>query len=122
MYKLSVQSYNTQPNKMENVTNLEKRIGADLGFGSANLHPANGEGCVGSSGLDKTLRLEEILKIAYEMDEKPNIIIKGGPHAKWYLKRCSKDLIDASIEKQRSWRDISRSTMWIIDWDINPNV
>jgi len=52
------------------------------------------------------------------MNEKPNIIIKAGPRAKWYLKHCSKDLIDTEIEKQKSWRDISRSIMWIIDWDI----
>ena len=40
------------------------------------------------------------------------------PHAKWYLKYCLRDLIDAEIEKQKSWKNISRSTMWIIDWDI----
>lgn len=28
------------------------------------------------------------------MDEKPNVIIKAGPRAKWYLKCCPKDLID----------------------------
>ena len=103
---------------MEHITFLEKRIGADLGYHESNLRPANDEGCVGKSGLDKSLSLEEILEIAYKMNEKPNVIIKAGPRAKWYLKRCPKDLIDAEIEKQRSWRDISRSTMWIIDWDI----
>ena len=52
------------------------------------------------------------------MDEKPNVVIKAGPRAKWYLKQCPKDLINIEIEKQRSWRDISRSTMWIIEWDM----
>jgi len=97
---------------------MEKRTGADLGYHESNLHPVNGEGCVGKSDLDKNLSLERILEIAYKRDEKPNIIIKAGPRAKWYLKRCPKDLNDSAIEKQRNWRDISRSTMWIIDWDI----
>ena len=105
-------------NKMEHIAFLEKRIGTDLGWHESNLRPANDEGCVGKNGLDKSLSLEIILEIAYKMDDKPNIIIKAGPRAKWYLKRCPKDLIDTAIEKQRSWRDISRSTMWIIDWDM----
>ncbi len=103
---------------MEHITLMEKRISADLGYNDSNLRPANDEGCVGKSGLDKNLSLERILEIAYKMDEKPNIIIKAGPRAKWYLKRCHKNLIDAEIEKQRCWRNISRSTMWIIDWDM----
>jgi|LakMenE01Jun11ns_1017448.scaffolds.fasta_scaffold9791435_2 hypothetical protein len=109
--------YKLKYNKMEHITFLEKRIGVDLGYHESNLHPANDEGRVGKSGLDKSLSLEEILEIAYKMNEKPNVIIKAGPRAKWYLKRCHKDLIETEIEKQRSWRDISRSTMWIIDWD-----
>jgi hypothetical protein len=110
-------TYKLKYNKMEHITLMEKRIGADLGYHESNLRPANDEGCVGKSGLDKNLSLERILEIAYKMDKKPNVIIKAGPRAKWYLKQCSKDLIDAEIEKQRSWRDISRGTMWIIDWD-----
>lgn len=110
-------SYKLKHNKMEHIAFLEKRIGADLGYHESNIRPPNGEGCVGKSGLDKSLSLERILEIAYKMDDKPNIIIKAGPRAKWYLKCCPKDLIDAAIEKQKRWRDISRSTMWIIDWD-----
>ena len=103
---------------MEHIAFLEKRGAADLGYHDSNLRPANDEGCVGKSGLDKSLSLNRILEIAYKMDEKPNIIIKAGPRAKWYLKKCPKHLIDIAIEKQRNWRDISRSTMWIIDWDM----
>lgn len=102
---------------LEHITRLEKRIGADLGYHESNLRPINDEGCVGKSGLDKNLSLESVLEIAYKMNPKPNIIIKAGCRAKWYLKQCSKDLIDIEIEKQRKWRDISRCTMWIIDWD-----
>ena len=71
--------------KMEHITLMEKRIGADLGYHKSNLRPVNDEGCVGKSGLDKNLSLERILEIAYKMNPKPNVIIKAGPRAKWYL-------------------------------------
>lgn len=104
---------------MEHITLLQKRIGADLFYGQKyHLYPQDGEGRVGAEGFDKNLSLTEIIEIAYKINEKPNIIIKAGPNAKWYLKRCPKELIDEEIQKQRDWRDISRSTMWIIDWDI----
>ena len=103
--------------KMEHVTLMQKRLGVDVGFNGSCHHPANGEGCVGKRGLDKHLSLERILEIAYEMDTKPNIIIKAGPRAKWYLKHFPKDFIERAIEKQK-WRDISSATMWIIDWDL----
>ena len=85
---------------MEHITLMEKRIGTDLGYHKSNLRPANGEGCIGKSGLDKNLSLERILEIAYKMEKKPNIIIKAGPRAKWELKRCPKDLIGIEIEKK----------------------
>jgi hypothetical protein len=101
---------------MEHISLIEKRIGVDLGWD--NIQPANGEGCVGKKGLDKNLSLERIIEIAYRLEIKPNIIIKAGDRAKWYLKHCPKDLIDIEIEKRKSWTDTSRSTMWIIDWDM----
>ena len=103
---------------MEHINFIQKRIGADLGYHESNVRPADGEGCIGVRGLDKNLSLGEIIEIAYKIHDKPNIIIKAGPRAKWYLKRCNKELIDEEIQKQRNWRDISRSTMWIIDWDM----
>ena len=36
---------------------------------------------------------------------------------KWYLKQCPKDEIEREIKKQQDWRDVSRSTMYIIEWD-----
>ena len=100
---------------MEHITRMQKRHGVDVGFHESNLHPANGEGRVGKSGLDKHLSLERILEIAYQMDD--NIIIKAGPRAKWYIKRFPLESIDTAIEKQKNWRNISRSTMWIIEWE-----
>lgn len=103
---------------MEHINFIQKRNGVDLGWNESNIQPPDREGCVGKSGLDKNLSLGEILEIAYKIHDKPNIIIKAGPRAKWYLKRCTKELIDEEIQKQRNWRDISRSTMWIINWDM----
>jgi hypothetical protein len=51
------------------------------------------------------------------MEEKPNIIIKAGTNAKWYIKKFDTNIIEEEILKQRNWRDISKSTMYIIEWD-----
>ena len=50
------------------------------------------------------------------MEHKPNIIIKAGKNAKWYLKYFQKDKIEEEIEKQK-WRDTIRYTMYVIDWE-----
>lgn len=50
------------------------------------------------------------------MEQKPNILIKAGPNAKWYIKKYDPRVIEEEIEKQ-SWRDVSRCTMYIIEWD-----
>jgi hypothetical protein len=101
---------------MEHIRMFEKRIGVDVGYHSSNIDPINREGCVGKNGIDKSFTLEKIIELAYKTNEKPNIIIKGGPNAKWYLKRFPKEEIETEIEKQK-WRDVSRCTMYIIEWD-----
>ncbi len=101
---------------MEYVKNIETRVGADAGYHSSNLEPKDREGCVGKYGLDRTLLLNDVLAIAYKMDVKPNIIIKAGPNAKWYLKRFPLNVLDTETEKQ-SWRDTSKSIMHIIEWN-----
>ncbi len=55
------------------------------------------------------------MALAYHMDEKPNIIIKAGPNAKWYIKKCHPDTLEREIEKQK-WRNVSRCTMYVINW------
>jgi len=104
---------------MEYVKKYEKRIGVDAGYHTSNIHPTNGEGCVGKNGIDKNYTLEQVMLIAYKMEQKPNVIIKAGPNAKWYIKKFIPELIDNEIENQRKWRDVSRCTMHIIEWDIN---
>ena len=101
---------------MEHIAMMQKREGVDVGYHSSNIHPADREGCVGKNGLDKTFTLARILDLAYKMEEKPNIIIKAGPNAKWYLKRFPKEVIEGEIQKQ-NWRDTSRCVMYIIEWD-----
>ena len=104
--------------RMEHITSFEKRIGVDVFYGNEyNLHPANGEGRVGVNGIDKSFTLDRVLSLAHTMPEKPNIIIKAGPNAKWYLKKCPIGEIGDEIERQQKWRDTSRCTMYIIVWD-----
>jgi len=100
---------------MEHVKSIEIRKGVDIGYRN-DIQPINREGCVGASGIDKSFTLEMVLQLAYKINNKPNIIIKGGKNAKWYLKRYPKDVIDKEIEKEK-WRDTSRKIMYIIDWN-----
>ena len=104
---------------MEHIISLERRYGVDAGFHDANLHPKDGEGRVGKAGIDKTYTLNDVLKLAYKMDEKPNIIVRGGSRSKWYLKRFSLDDFETEIAKQKKWRACSVN-MWIIKWDNEP--
>ena len=101
---------------MEHVKLIEVRKGVDIGYHSSNMEPIDREGCVGVRGINKSFTIDMVLELAYKMDNKPNVIIKGGPNAKWYLKRFQKEVIDEEIEKQK-WRDTSRCTMFIIDWN-----
>lgn len=100
---------------MNRFRNIERRDGVDLGYNN-DLLPEDKKWIVGKSGLDKNLKLNDIIEIAYTMDNpRPNIIIKGGKNAKWYLKFCTFETIDENIEKSK-WRDCSRCTMYIITW------
>jgi hypothetical protein len=84
---------------MDYVKNIEIRKGVDVGYHESNIEPLNRERCVGKRGIDKTLILQDVLNLAYKIDikERPNIIIKAGPNAKWYLKRSQKDKIEDKI-------------------------
>lgn len=103
--------------KMENVKDIQIRNGVDAGYHNSNINPIDREGCVGARGLDKSYTLEQVLTIAHkiEFSNRPNIIIKAGPKAKWYMKRFDKAMLENEINKQK-WRDTSRCTMYIIDW------
>ena len=101
---------------MDLIKNVTKIKGVDIGYHDSNVEPIDREGCVGKSGINKLFTFEMVLKIAYKIDDKPNIIIKAGENAKWYLKRCPKYMIDEKIQTQK-WRDTSRYVMYIIEWE-----
>ena len=89
---------------------------ADLKWGK-NLHPSDGEGRVGKQGIDANYTLDMLKAIAYRMPEKPNIIIKSGKNAKWYIKKCPKDEIIIEIEKMRNTiycENARRSTIYVL--------
>lgn len=102
---------------MEHVTNIAVRKGVDVGYHKSSIDPIDREGCVGKNGIDKSFTFEMVLDLAYKMEIKPNIIIKAGPNAKWYLKSFPKDVIEDEITKQ-NWRDTSNCIMYIIDWTV----
>jgi len=102
---------------MEHIRHFHKRIGCDVGYHNSNLHPADGIGRVGISGMDKHLTLVQMIEIAYKMEEKPNILIKAGVNAKWYIKKVNLEHLEDEIDKQRKWRDISKCIMYIIEWE-----
>lgn len=102
---------------MNYVKKLEKHNGVDIGYHNENLHPENGEGRVGKSGINKNFTLVQMIELAYKMEQKPNVLVKAGTNAKWYMKKIEEsDDIYNEIEKQ-SWRDTTRCTMYIIQWE-----
>jgi hypothetical protein len=104
---------------MEHVEKCISRHGANLKHGR-DLHPADREGCVGNRGIDKTYTLERVVAIAFKMPRKPNILIKAGVNAKWYIKECHPDRIEFEIEKARvaprGGKSVHLCTMYIITW------
>ena len=104
---------------MQHFVNIQKRNNSDVGFIGDSIRPLNNKGCIGKYGIDKNYSLDKLIELAYEVDA--NIIIKSGTNAKWYLKKFPLNEIDKEISKQ-SWRDISRTTMWIIEWKKKMNL
>ena len=104
---------------MQHFVSIHKRNHAYVGFIGADIDPLNNKGKVGKRGIDKNFTLEKLIELAYEVDA--NIIIKSGQNAKWYLKKFPIHDIENEICKQ-SWRDISRTTMWIIEWRNSNNL
>jgi hypothetical protein len=99
---------------MDNIKTITRRSGVDIGYHNTNLHPENRQGCVGESGIDKNYTFEQVLELAYNMKEKPNIIVKAGRNAKWYLKKIQIEEIESAIEKQK-WRKTHNYEMYIIE-------
>ena len=58
---------------MDYVKNIEIRKGVDVGYHDSNIEPLNREKCVGKSGIDKTLILQDVLNLAYKIDIKEKL-------------------------------------------------
>jgi hypothetical protein len=102
---------------MEHIRKRSIRTGVQIGWGAKyNMHPENGEGCVGKGGIDKSYTLDRVIELAYNMSPRPNIIMKAGPNTKWYLKLFQKEEIDGEIEKA-AWAKKVSNVMYIIEWD-----
>ena len=77
---------------MEHISHLQKHKGIDAGIGNE-IHPENGEGRVGKSGINKDFTLIQMIELAYKMEQKPNILIKAGRNAKWYIKKIDRSVL-----------------------------
>lgn len=77
-----------------------------------NIKPLNNKYCVGKEGIDKNLTFPEVCELAFEV--KANIIVKGGPNAKWYLKKIDKNKIQQGIIKAKPF--IKNQSMWEVEW------
>ena len=94
-----------------------KKRGCDVGMINCDTS-CDGTGRVGKSGFDKQLQLNDLIEIAYTIkNPRPNIIIKAGKNAKWYLKYCDLSLVDEKNTTNKKWRDTSRATMYVIEWE-----
>lgn len=102
---------------LQYIKKFEMREGVNAGYHRSNVYPANREGRVGKHGIDKNLTLDQVVALAHSMDEKPNIIVKGGPDAKWYFKSIPIEKLNEMITKE--FRDVSKNTMYIIEWKNN---
>ena len=107
---------------MEHVNTIKTRRGCDVGWHSTNIEPINREGCVGVRGIDKSYTIDMVIKLAYKIKNKPNIIVRAGRYAKWYLKKVPPNQIESSIdkfEKKNPKTKLRREnfTMYIIVWN-----
>ena len=100
----------------ELLTRLEKRVGMTVGYNDQSSYDAaEHEGRVGQHGFDKNLSLDHVITIASRMEVRPNVIVKAGENAKWYMFYILNEHIEAEIYKQR-WRDTHNCTLWAIEW------
>ena len=103
---------------MEYVKHMVPKEGCDVGWHSSNIHPKDREGCVGKAGIDKSYTIDMVIQLAYRTQPRPNILIKTGPKAKWYMKQIDLTELDAKIQSQK-WREDQTKNyiMYVIEWN-----
>tara|TARA_R110001599_G_C12009913_1_gene637907 strand:+ start:65 stop:475 length:411 start_codon:yes stop_codon:yes gene_type:complete len=112
---------------MDKIKTLRKIRKADVGWNRDNMQPDDREGCAGK-GFDKTLPIEALIKIAYKMNPRPNIITmtvaKRAPYkGQSYMKLFPLDTIDKEIEKRRNnCFGCDRCIMYIIEWETEEDI
>ena len=98
------------------IKNIEQQHGCDCRHGSDlhSLPPENDRDRIGKSGYNKSLTLEALQDKAYNTNPRANIILKGGPRGKWYLKYCE---INTIADRTRRTKVTKGFTMYVISWD-----
>ena len=102
---------------MMKMTSLVRFNGVDVGYKSLCERGPKKEGVDGREGVggfNKDISFDKIIEKAQKYHA--NIIVKGGPNAKWYLKYFPVEDIQTEIKKQ-AWRCHGRATMWLIEFD-----
>ena len=103
---------------------ITRRPGVDVGFHN-NIQPINGEGVTGkNNGINKNFTFEMVLEIAYKIEpsKRPNIIVKAGKKAMWYLKKVPVEEIENRIKKEEEGMrgkngGLKHFQMYIIEWE-----
>ena len=82
---------------MEFYKKCEQRVGCDI----SSSHDIKNYECIdgskGKAGINKNYTLEQVMFIAYNHIDKPNIITRKGVNSKWYLKKVPCNLIECEI-------------------------
>jgi len=66
--------------------------------------------------FDKIYTEEEIKQIMWLKPNKPNILVKPGKNAKWYIKWIDPTTLKDSIIKQKKFRNLKGYVMEYIEW------
>ena len=102
----------------ELVKKLERYEGIDIGWSVSNPereYMGAHEERRGKNGFNGELDLDQMLAISYTFEPRPNVIVKGGPNSKWYIKLIPINEVH-DFDKQK-WRSgLKNALLWIIEW------
>jgi hypothetical protein len=89
---------------MEHIISSKKLLEADVSLNK------------NQQSFDKNYTLDEMYQIMWLMEIRPNILVKSGKNAKWYVKWIDPTTIEYRIAKQKKFRNLKGYVMWIIEW------
>lgn len=74
----------------------------------------------GNCGINKLYTFEQVIQVMCEfpIEKRPNVAVKAGKKAMWYLKKCPEEEIEVEQEKARRSgnANLKRCTMFVITW------